>query len=438
MKKKYKYPVFNIGSGSAAAEGTKVDNETRTVIIDAVKNTLGGHLEQVKASAQESEQRVLNKVDEVKNDISDKVKTLDERVSVIAAGTLVAGNDQSMGYANSHEYLMDVMNYFTNRSRGRNEVPKRLLNTVGGDEARIASNPDGGFLVPPAFLPELFSTPSLGLQENTGARTRSIPMDTDVIHINARVDNEHTSSVSGGLRVYRRAEAEAVASSKQTFAQIKLEASALTGVSFATEELLNRSPSSFIALLQSSFGEEIASRLNEERIWGSGIDQFLGVMKSPALITVDKEGSQAPDTILAKNLYKMRSRCWGYQNAIWMANQDTIPSLMELTDANGNKLWHPSLQDDKPDRLLGRPIVFDENMATLGELGDIGLFNWNEFLEGWRGGINFAESIHVRFLTSERCFKVEAFNAGAPWWMAQLKPKKSNITLSPFVALAKR
>ncbi len=437
MKRKHDYPVFNIVPGSAPAEGTKVDNETRTVIIDAVKTTLGGHLEQVKAASQESEQRVMNKVDEVRNDISERVRTLDERVSVIAEGTIRAANDPSMGYSNSREYLMDVMNYFINRSRGRNEVPKGLLNTVGGDEARIASNPDGGFLVPPAFLPELFSTPSLGLQENTGARTRAIPMDTDVIHINARVDKDHSSSVTGGLRVYRRAEAEAVAASKQTFAQIKLEAAPIMGISFATEELISRSPSSFIALLQSSFGEEISSRLNFERIWGKGSGEFLGVMESDSLITVDKE-TQAADTIVAKNLYNMRSRCWGYQNAIWMANQDTIPVLMELTDANGNKLWHPSLQDDKPDRLLGRPIVFDENMSTLGDFGDIGLFNWNEFLEGWRGGINFAESMHIRFLTNERCFRVDAYNAGAPWWNCPLKPKKSTKTLSPFVTLQAR
>jgi hypothetical protein len=66
------------------------------------------------------------------------------------------------------------------------------------------------------------------------------------------------------------------------------------------------------------------------------------------------------------------------------------------------------------------------------------LVNWQEYVEGFRGGMEFAESIHVRFEYNERTFRFMAACGGAPWWDTVLTPKHSASTLSPFVALAAR
>lgn len=377
-------------------------------------------------------------------DTTKKIEKIEAAVNLISVSANDAKkSDPKRGYNSHVEFFADVIAAGQNGNRPDKmpEKLKALFNTVGGDEARVSSNPDGGFTIPPAFLPGILSLDPQGSQIDTGAYTRKIPMDSQVVYLNARVDKNHTSSVSGGFRVYRRAETDEVTSSKQTFEQIKLEANSLMGISYATEEILARSPVSFAALIQTGFGEETTSKMNYERLWGTGVGEFMGIMNSSALVTVAKTGSQTADTITGVNLVNMRARAWGYNRCVWMANQDTLPQLMSAHVAltNGSvALFSPGNGTDKPDTLMGRPILFDENLAKLGDLGDIILVNWNEYLEGTLGGVNFQESIHVRFVNNERAFRFTKYNDGQPWWRSALTPKKSSATLSPFVTLAER
>ncbi len=389
----------------------------------------------------------LKAVNKVKEDLSGSLDQQNTRLDGMeeSLNTMslqvrnAADDDPKRGFKNHIEFYNAVMvaakNGLNPEKMPKNLVP--LFNAVGSDEARVSSNPDGAFQIPPAFLPGVKETDPQALQNDTGMMTMSIPMETDTVYMNARVDKDHSSSVSGGIRVYRRAEAETVNPSKMKFEQIELHAVSLMGISYATEEVLERSPSSFSAILQRGFNDERISKLNYERIWGSGVGEYLGFMNSDSLITVAKEDSQTADTINGTNLIKMKMRCWGYNNAVWMANQDTELQLtsahVALTNTDLIKLYNPDTQ-----RLLGRPVLFDENMATVGDLGDLSLVNWNEYLEGQLGGTTFADSVHVRFIYHERCFKFVMYNDGAPWWRSPLTPKKSSNTLSPFVTLAKR
>lgn len=374
---------------------------------------------------------------------TDSMKAMESKVNMISVKGSSNASDPKRGFKNSAEFFNAVIVAGMNENRP-DKMPENLralFNAVGSDEARSASNPDGGFLIPPEFMPGVMQTNGLDLQNDTGLLTRKVPMSSPVVEINARVDKDHSSSVSGGFRVYRRSEAAAVAASKGSFEQVKLEAHALMGLSYATEEILSRSPISFAALIQSGFADEKSGKLNYERIWGTGVGEFLGFINSPALVTVAKEANQTADTINGLNIVKMRARAYRYSQCVWMANQDALPQLMaaHVSGTNGDVfLFAPGNGVDKPDTLLGRPVIFDENAATLGELGDLSLVNWNEYLEGQLGGPSFEESIHVRFETNERAFRFNIYNDGAPWWRSPLTPKKSAVTLSPFVALQAR
>src|SRR5690606_33967617 len=136
---------------------------------------------------------------------------------------------------------------------------------------------------------------------------------------NARVDKNHAASVSGGFQVYRRKETQTVAASRMEHEQVELKANALFGVAYATEELLSRSLVSFIALLDAGFSDEFNAKLVNERLNGTGVGEFEGVLKSPAKITVAKENGQAAATIVKENIDNMRTRCWRYGSAVWMA-----------------------------------------------------------------------------------------------------------------------
>ncbi|HPK03574.1 MAG TPA: phage major capsid protein [Candidatus Sumerlaeota bacterium] len=355
----------------------------------------------------------------------------------VDAGNIQLGRDRfeddpKRGFRNPREFLMAVLNH----ARGGRLTEQLKSLAAGSDEQGGYSDPYGGFLVPAGFSPELLST--MAESDPISARVRQIPMNAPTVAFNASVDKDHSSSVSGGLRVYRRAETDTVPASRMQFEQVRLEAHSLFGVAFATEEILQDSAISFISLLESGFGKEFAAKLVDERLNGSGVGQFLGVLKSPCLITVAKEGGQPADSFVYMNLVKMRAQCFGYGNAIWLANHDTLPQLLTLVNPAGQLIWQQSARDGEPDRILGRPIIFTEFCDTVGDAGDIVLGDWSQYLEGTYQRPGSAESIHVRFENHERAFKFYMRNDGAPWWRSALTPKNGAAQRSPFVTLAAR
>jgi HK97 family phage major capsid protein len=349
-------------------------------------------------------------------------------------------DDPKRGFKDHREFLTCVMHV------GRGGRPDDRLRplfvgksaTAGSDEAGGYSDPYGGVLVPHAFSPDLMT--GTAEADPIGAYTTKIPMETPTISFPARVDKNHSSSVSGGLRVYRRAETQAVTASRMELEEVELKASSLMGVSYVTEELLARSLSSYIALLSAGFSDEFAARLIYERLDGTGGGEFEGVLNTPCKISVAKETGQAAATIVWENVVKMRARAWRYSVAIWLANHDTLPQLLQLNQSIGTggvPVWQPSGREDHPDVLLGRPLFFSEFAKTLGTTGDLLLGNWSQYLEGTLTPMQDAESVHVRFLNHERTFKFWLENAGRCWWRAALTPKNGS-TLSPFVALDTR
>lgn len=346
--------------------------------------------------------------------------------------------DKNRGYRNPREFLLAVMHAY---QRGTSDDPRLKSLAAGADEQSTVSDPYGGFLVPEGFLPQLLTVAAE--VDPTVGRTTDIPMTSPVVSIPARVDKTHTSSVSGGLRVYRRGETDTSSSSRMEVEQVKLEAVSLMGLAYATEELLSRSAISFVALLEAGFRDEFASVLLQEKLFGTGAGEFEGILNAACTVSQAKETGQAATTIVYENIVKMRSRCWGYANAVWLANHDCMPQLMLLNQTVGTggvPVWQPSAREDHPDMLLGRPLFFSEFCETLGTVGDIYCANWSQYLVGTLGGSDpmMAESMHVRFVNNERTFRFLLYNDGRPWWRSALTPDKSSTTLSPFVTLATR
>jgi HK97 family phage major capsid protein len=349
--------------------------------------------------------------------------------------------DPKCGFRSPRDYLTAVM-----KAGESGQVDKRLAPltvrkqaAVGSDEQGEYSDSYGGFLLPQGFRPEMLTVSAEG--DPTVGRTTRIPMNTVSVKIPARTDKNHTTSVTGGLRFYRRQETDTSATSRMEVEQIDLRANPLMGVAFATEELLADSPISFAAIIQNGFATELGSQILDEKIRGTGAGQYQGVLNCPAKVSITKEGGQAASTVVYNNVLKMRARCWGFSNAIWLANHDTFPQLAVMSlpvGTGGVPVYIPSAQDDRPDMLLGRPIFYTEYAETLGTEGDLILANWSQYLEGELQGMEMADSIHVRFVNNERAFRVTARNDGRPWWRSALTPRKGTNTLSPFVTLATR
>ncbi len=322
----------------------------------------------------------------------------------------------------------------------------RHLATVGSDEAGEYADTYGGFSV---VAQRLAPRPLLGFEgDPTAGRTEMLPMTAPSVEIEAATDKNHTSSVSAGLTVTRKPETVAADPSRMAREMITLKAAGLYGLSYVSEILLADSPATFVARLDNGFRNQFAAYMLNEKLRGTGGDQYLGVLtalESAGLgptVTIAKESGQAADTIVADNVIKMRAQCWGYGNAVWLANHDTYPQNAKLAVPIGvggsTLIYQQSIAEDRPDMLLGRPIFYTEYASTLGDLGDIGLYNFSQLLEGLYQPLQSAESVHVRFVNHERAFKFWLRNCGAPAWRVPLTPAKSASKLSPFVVLAAR
>ena len=439
-----------IDTGAEATGRALSDDElTKQAEIIAEARTLGDELEaeakadtlRVDAKAALAEE--LNRGVAVKSSTPAQVAGSGHVITAEPAGV----HEPNGGYERPEHFYFDVLaaaqtqqcperlNFFRSEET---QAHRDMWATVGSDEQSTFANPWGGFLIPEGHSPELLQ---VGFEPDpTASLTRNIPMSADTISIAARVDKNHSSSVSGGLEVKWRAEADTVTATRMQFEMIEHKANMIFGTAFATEELLQRSPISFVALLASGFGDEFGAKLADGRIRGTGVGQFAGVLGSAAKIQVAKEAGQTPDSIVAENLYKMRSRSWGYRNAVWMVNHDAFPQLAELNQAvgtGGQTIWQPSMREDHPGMILGRPLIVSEFANTVGDADDVMLINWREYLESQFTPMQNASSIHVRFLNHETAFKVWMETAGTPWWRSALTPKNGS-TLSPIVTLAER
>lgn len=381
-------------------------------------------------------------------------KELAERPSgrIVAVGAPNAAKDPKRGFSDHKDFLGSVLKFGISGGRLYDERLKPLATvrrlgegsrggpfaTVGSDEQGVYSDPAGGFLVPVGVAPGILSVSPE--DDPLAPFITNIPMMSPTVKFNARVDKDHSSSVSGGLTVTRKPETVDATQSRMLFEQVTLVANDEFGLAFASEQILADSPQSFVAILQAGFRDEYTAAAMRERIGGVGVGERLGVLNSPCLISVNAETNQAANSIKKENIDKMEARCWRYSRAVWLANHNTRPqlkSLVQVVGTGGNAVPYFTLGPNGQELLSGRPIFFTEFAKTVGTVGDLILGVWSEYLEGQYQSEQYAESIHVRFAAAERAFRFYRRNDGQPWWRSALTPKNGD-TLSPFVVLATR
>lgn len=373
--------------------------------------------------------------------------TADRAAEVAKAGATPAGTDVTVnppnadkdpkrGFRNHKDFLSCVMK--AERFKIVDDRLKGLQATQGSDEQGVYSDPYGGYTVPHGIAPGILSIRPE--DDPIAPLITKVPMTAPTVSYNARVDKDHTTSVSGGFTVTRRPETVDGTSSRTKFEQVTLTANEEFGLAFATEKIITDSPESFVAIIAAGFSDEYVNNAMKERLNGTGEGERLGVMRSGALVQVSKETNQPAGTIKKENIDKMAARSWKYNRAVWLANHNTRPQLMGLVQVvgtGGNSVPYFSWNQAGDGTLLGRPIHFTEYCETLGTAGDIILVVWSEYLEGTYETEQYAESIHVRFTAAERAFRFYRRNDGRPWWRTSLTPYKGD-TLSPIVTLATR
>ncbi len=314
------------------------------------------------------------------------------------------------------------------------------LSTRAASGLNESTPSDGGFLVQQDFVTELLKrTYETGI---LASKVKKIPISTNAngLKINA-VDEDSRANGSrwGGVQTYWEAEADEHTGSKPKFRQMELSLKKLTGLCYATDELL-QDAAALEAVIRQAFAEEFGFKMDDAILSGSGEGEPLGILNSGALVKVEKEKDQK-DTITVENLIKMWNRLWSKSraNAVWYINQEIEPYLYTLKLGDKPVYIPAGGISEKPyGTIFGRPVVPLEQCSAAGEVGDIILADVGQYLLIDKGGIKAASSIHVRFLYDENVFRFIYRVDGKPIWNKPLAPYKGKATVSPFVALDKR
>ena len=144
-------------------------------------------------------------------------------------------------------------------------------------------------------------------------------------------------------------------------------------------------------------GEEVNTEFAKQEgiafIGGDGAKKPKGFLTYPTALTSDADGrafgtvqhllsgaagglsAASGSDVLIDMLYSLKA---GHrQNAKWMMASPTVGSVRKLKDGDGNYIWQPGLALDRPDLLLGRPLVTAEDMPGIAaDALPIALANW--------------------------------------------------------------
>ena len=326
---------------------------------------------------------------------------------------------------------------------GRRYVDPRLLRAATGLSEGIPS--DGGFLVQTDFASELLRRVyDFGAVAGRCRRIPISPTSNGLKFLGVDETSRASGSRWGGVQVYWTHEANQFTASAPNFKEMSLELEKLTGLYYATDELLNDT-TALEALVTQAFSEEFAFKVDDEIIGGTGAGEPLGILNAAATVSIAKETGQLAATVVFENIIKMYARLWtrSMTSAVWFINQDVLPQLHSLVLPGGTSstpayLPPGGLSESPYGRLMGLPVIAIEQCKTLGTVGDIILADLSQYLIIDKGPVDQAASIHLRFDYDETAFRFILRLNGQPLWDSALTPANGTNTVSPFITLATR
>lgn len=394
-----------------------------------------------------------DKITDQMEKINAQIKSLERQAKASASGAdtvydgiLHDGSDGKQGksdapkpFASLGEQLMAIYNM-----RKGQKVDERLgkINAAAGVTG--ATGADGGFLLQEDFAGKILesavqNSPLLNRLDRYTCSNAANAMrwisanETDV-----------SESVFGGVQMHWASEGAAVAASKPQFREMKLDLEKMMGFCYCTDEML-QDASFLTGFVGNAFALASDRLLTGSVISGDGVGKPKGILNSSALVTVEKEASQAAGSFLGMNAVKMQARSMpkGRERLVWLMHPDVEELLPMLALENGSAakfLWNPEggLGNFDTQRVLNKPVLFEDSCSALGAKGDILLVDPWQYILLTKGTAKQDWSIHVEFLTDQNCFRMVFRCNGTPKVDTPLTIKNSTKKRSPFVALADR
>lgn len=346
--------------------------------------------------------------------------------------------DEKLGFKSLGEFAQAAYK----SSKPGSAMDTRFKAATGMNEGDGA---DGGFLVQRDIASGLLeATFQTGI---VAPRCTSIPISArsnGLLMYGIDDKNRTDGSRWGGILAYWENEANQVTGSRPKFREMDMRLRKLTGLCYVTDDLLEDAEA-LGAYLSLAFQKEFNFKIDDAIINGKGQGQPLGILNSPALLTIDAEAGQSADTINSKNIAKMFTAMplQNRKNAVWILDSELEAELMHLTlDGSNGRIpvyLPPNGFAERPyGTLLGSPAFPIEHMNTFSSAGDIAYCDFSEYLLIKKGGVRQAASIHLRFDYNETVFRFTLRIDGQPMRSSPITQYKSDKQLSPFVTLGAR
>jgi HK97 family phage major capsid protein len=335
------------------------------------------------------------------------------------------------GFKSAGEFFMAVKNAAL-RPDG---IDKRLLPLKAAAGANESVPSEGGFLVHSTIAPGIFER-----MYNTGTLLNKFAVDQVGPNSNGMTYNaiDETSRADGsrygGVQGYWLNEAGTKTSSKPSFRQVELKLKKVVALAYATDELLEDA-TALQSWIMRTVPEELRFKVEDAIVNGDGVGKPLGYTNSPAVIALNPT---TINTAIAADVLGMWARRWvGATDYIWLCDQSVIPQLATMT-VGQMPVWLPPsglIGNAQQGTLLGRPLYEVEYCAALSSTDYfLHLVSPSQYALIGKGGIQAAESIHVKFVTDETAFRFVYRIDGEPYWNTTLTTK-SGTTVSPFILL---
>jgi HK97 family phage major capsid protein len=405
------------------------------------KEALDKYIEE--QAAKKAEELAEEKLAEEQSKAKPKVEPPERGIEMGKTPEEKLAEDKRGGFKDISDYAFAI--YKAGQKEGPVVLPKlaewdRVTKTL-----QMAVPDAGGYLMPSEFSAALISNAIGADPLLTGMF--NFPMSTGTAKLPyIKGFDQSGNLVYGGIKWYWKAEGAQATASEPKFGEFSMTLHELMGLCKVSRTLMEYSPVSVGAMLQAGFADGLNAMLNNAIVRGTGAGQPLGILNSPALISVAKETGQGAATIITENTTKMLQRFYAKGGGVWLVNRDCLTQLITMSVAvgtGGGPIFIPgnSAANRPNDTLWGYPILYFDHCSTLGTEGDILLVNPSQYWLATKAGMEsprFESSIHLYFDYNEEAFAWLYFADGNSPWAEALKPPQSAETRSPFVALATR
>ena len=376
--------------------------------------------------------------DQLTADIKTIEKTLAER-------KLPSEQDpRTDGYKNWAEFVNEVIVFTETRSyEGLNRLKaiheKQHGTKVAGPVA--SSDSTGGTLIPTAFI----NQPLIQQIGSSGLWGRCTPLPMSSLRVDIPVfetGSQAGLTFYGGVAFYKPAEAGLITESTFLSQSIQVSLHELCGATSPTGTMMKFSPISIDMLMKTMFSNGLAYILDRDVIAGTGANEPLGILNSPAKVTVDATSGQGSGTVIWENVRDMKARMpWSSRiNAVWVVIPEALSQLEGMyipAGLGGIPVFSPAsgVSGQQYDTLYNRPIIESESCETLGTEGDIILFDPTMYLAAYgTSGEIWDTTNALYFLYDRQTIRLIFYRGGMCWWSAPRTPENGS-TKSPIITL---